>query len=222
MQEATILLVEGQRAGQSSFAPALENSGYQVCVVHTGSAAFAWLDDSFPDLVVFESSSMRSSGVRTCRRLRTALQNIPFIHCRAEGVAEDKTAGADVYLEQPFTSRKLLNRIKNLLPAIEAREEMVRFGSIVLFLSKRAIDVNGRGERRLTPKLTQLLEEFMRHPNEIVTRRQLMQDVWKTDYIGDTRTLDVHIRWIREHIELDPSKPKLLRTVRGKGYILSI
>jgi two-component system phosphate regulon response regulator PhoB len=71
----------------------------------------------------------------------------------------------------------------------------------------------------LTPKLAQLLEEFIRHPNELVTRRQLMLNVWKTEYIGDTRTLDVHIRWVREQIEENPTKPQLLRTIRGKGYI---
>jgi DNA-binding response OmpR family regulator len=74
----------------------------------------------------------------------------------------------------------------------------------------------------LTPKQAQLLEEFVRYPNQVVSRRQLMQNVWRTDYIGDTRTLDVHIRWVREIIEEDPAQPKLLRTVRGKGYIFTM
>jgi DNA-binding response OmpR family regulator len=74
----------------------------------------------------------------------------------------------------------------------------------------------------LTPKLALLLETFIRHPNELLTRRQLMQSVWQTDFVGDTRTLDVHIRWVRECIEDDPSKPQLLKTIRGQGYLLSI
>ena len=92
----------------------------------------------------------------------------------------------------------------------------------MLYRSKRAVDVKEKGEQRLTPKLAQLLEEFLRHPNELVSRRQLMQNVWHTDYVGDTRTLDVHVRWVRECIENDPSNPVLLRTIRGKGFILAL
>ena len=80
--------------------------------------------------------------------------------------------------------------------------------------------MGGQGEQRLTPKLAALLEEFLRHAGVLVTRRQFMHDVWHTDYIGDTRTLDVHIRWVRELIEEDPSDPRLLKTVRGQGFVL--
>jgi two-component system phosphate regulon response regulator PhoB len=138
------------------------------------------------------------------------------------GEEEDRAAGADVYLERPYSPRKLLNRARALLPADSAKEEIVRFGDITLFRIKRSVDVAGRGEFTLTPKLVLLLETFIRHPNELLTRRQLMQSVWQTDFVGDTRTLDVHIRWVRECIEADPSNPQLLRTVRGQGYILKI
>jgi DNA-binding response OmpR family regulator len=164
---------------------------------------------------------MRTNGARTCRRLKKNREDLPIIHVRAAGEPEDLEAEADVYLEQPFTPRKLLNRVKDLLPIDHAIEETVRYGHISLYLSKKSVDA-GQGENRLTPKLTHLLEQFMRHPRQVLTRRELMQRVWKTDYIGDTRTLDVHIRWVREHIEQNPAKPKFLKTVRGKGYILSI
>ena len=134
----------------------------------------------------------------------------------------DRSTEADVYLQLPFTPRKLLNRVRALLPVDQVKEEIVRYGSISLYRTKRSVEVNGQGESLLTPKLADLLEEFIRHPNEVVTRRQLMIDVWKTDYIGDTRTLDVHIRWMRELIEEDPAKPTLLKTVRGKGYIFCV
>lgn len=221
MQEVNILLVEGARAGDDSFAEALQKAEYGVEVVHTGKAALAAVAVLAPDLIVFDASSMRSSGSRTCRRLRSVLGDTPLIHCRAAGVVKDETAAADVYLEQPFTARKLLNRIRTLLPVDHLKEEVIRCGHIVLYRSRRAINVDGQGERRLTPKLAQLLEEFIRHPNELVSRRQLMQNVWQTDYVGDTRTLDVHIRWVRETIEENPGKPKLVRTVRGKGYIFA-
>lgn len=223
MQEAVILLVEAKRASGNSMALALAKAGYELKIVHTGTAAYHLVKDCSPDLVIFDASTMRSSGSRSCRRLRRELgDNIPIIHSRAAGQLEDQAAEADIYLEHPYTARKLINRVKALLPADDLNGEVVRCGDITLHLSKPSVEVAGRSEHRLTPKLASLLEEFARHPNEIVSRRQLMQNVWNTDYIGDTRTLDVHIRWMREIIEDDPAKPKLLRTVRGKGYIFRI
>jgi len=221
-QAAKLLLVEGRGIGSQSLSEALQKAGYHLKVVHTGKSALQWGEEHRPDLVIFDAASMRSSGARSCRRLRRVLSETPIIHTRADGEAEDRTAEADVYLEHPFTARKLLNRIRALLPANDSDEEVVRYGTLTIYLSKPSVDVAGQGEKRLTPKLAQLLQEFIRHPNEIVSRRQLMQNVWKTDYVGDTRTLDVHIRWVREIIEVNPASPKLLRTVRGQGYILNI
>lgn len=222
-QSALLLLVEGRGNGSDSLAEALHKVGYQLFVAHTGKLALDWSDQHRPDLVIFDAASMRTNGVRTCRRLRRVLGETPLIHIRLPGQPEDPLdAQADVYLEHPFTPRKLINRIRTLLPADDNDEEVARYGPITLYLSKPSVDVGGQGEKRLTPKLMQLLQEFIRHPNEVVTRRQLMQNVWKTDYVGDTRTLDVHIRWVRELIEENPAQPKLLHTVRGKGYLLNI
>jgi DNA-binding response OmpR family regulator len=215
---ASILIVEGN-AGEHSFAPALEKAGYQVHVVHSGASALTTLEKSPLHLIVFDASHMRTTGARTCRRLRRVAETIPLIHVRAEQQSLENVNGADVFMQRPFTPRKLLNRIRALLPADEVKEEVVRYGSICLYRTKRSVEVNGQGESQLTPKLTLLLEEFIRHPNEVISRRQLMQNVWDTDYIGDTRTLDVHIRWMRELIENDPAQPVILRTVRNKGYI---
>lgn len=221
-QDRTILLVEGRAEDDASLAAPLEKAGFNVVAFDTGRAAVAWAQDKTPDLIVFDASSMRSSGTRICRRLRGVLERTPLIHCREEGTSQDAQALADVYLERPFTGRKLLNRVRDLLPADPHSEEVVRFGHLVLYRGKRAIDVGGQGEQRLTPKLAALLETFLRHPGQLVTRLQLMQDVWQTDYVGDTRTLDVHIRWVRELIEADPSDPQLLVTVRGQGFVLQM
>ncbi len=219
-----VLLVEGHTAGRDSLRPMLLKPGYEVMVVHTGAEALDWVQgqDKAPDLIVFDASTMRSNGVRNCRRLRRSVQLIPIIHSRANGEEEDRSAGADVYLERPYSARKLLNRTRALLPADSSREEIVRYGDITFFRSKRSVGVAGKGEFTLTPKLALLLETFIRQPGALLTRRQLMQTVWQTNFVGDTRTLDVHIRWIRECIENDPSQPILLRTVRGKGYLLTI
>lgn len=218
-----ILLVEGhQPGGESSLAYALQKANFIVKVVTTGREALDWLQLEEPDLVILDSSSMRSSGARTCRRIRVLVGEKPIIHCRDQGVAEDPSILADIYLEQPFTGRKILNRVRDLLPIDFSKEEVVRFGHLLFYPSKHAVEIPEKGEQHLTPKLTQLLIEFLLHPNELVSRRQLMRNVWNTDYVGDTRTLDVHMRWVRECIEEDPSNPRLLRTIRGKGFILSI
>jgi DNA-binding response OmpR family regulator len=222
MGNATILLVEGRGSHQYSQVSALLNVGLQVKLVHTGTAAIQAMLDSLPQLIVFNAATMRSNGERTCTRLSQKSAGIPIIHCRSGGDLVEPNAGADVYLIQPFTSRKLLNRIRALLPADPAKEEIIRFGQFTLNKNKRSIEVEGRGEKRLTPKLTRLLEEFLRNPGRTLDRRQLMEKVWQTSYIGDTRTLDVHVRWIREYIEDDPAKPKLLKTVRSIGYVLQL
>ncbi len=217
-----ILLVEGFRKGHSPFAHSLQKAKFIVESVSTGREALDWVQGRTPDLIVVDASSMRSTGARTCRRLRGVNPDIPMIHCRPKGMANDPSIPADIYLVQPFTGRKLLNRVRDLLPVDLHKEEVVRLGSILFYRSKRSVELGDKGEQRLTPKLALLLEEFLRHPNELVSRKQLMRNVWHTDYVGDTRTLDVHMRWVREYIEKDPSNPVMLRTIRGKGFILTI
>ena len=219
MHETVILLVEGNRTNGNSVFAAIEKPEFTINLAHTGKTALAAIRAQTPTLIIFNAATMRSSGARSCKRLRRAVGQVPIIHIRPQGQPEDISADADVYLERPFTPRKLLNRIKSFLPPDYTKEEVIRCGHIIFCRTKRTIEVVGKGDSRLTPKLARLLEEFVRHPHEIVSRRQLMQNVWNTDYIGDTRTLDVHIRWIRELIEADPARPVLLRTVRRKGYV---
>lgn len=201
---------------------ALKKADLIVFTVYSASKALAWVENHNPDLVVVNATNMRSSGIRTSRRLRISVGDIPIIHCRKEKQPLDDSACADIYLVQPFTARKLLNRIRALLPADDLTEEVVRAGDITFYISKRSIDVSGRGEKKLTPKLAELMLAFLSHQNEVLSRQQLMEDVWETNYFGDTRTLDVHIRWVREVIEENPAKPKLIKTVRGVGYIFNI
>lgn len=216
----TILLIEGYPDSDGSLKHPLTKAGFAVTSFVSGREAVGWSQEHEPDLIVMDASSMRSNGVRISQRLRGILPEIPIIYCRSKGVIEKPLATADIYLEQPFTGRKLLNRVKDLLPADPTQEEIVRYGSLKYYRGKRSVEVADQGEERLTPKLALLLEEFLRNPLEVVTRLQLMQNVWHTDYLGDTRTLDVHIRWIRECIEEDPSNPQLLVTRRGEGFVL--
>jgi DNA-binding response OmpR family regulator len=216
---AAILLVEGRWAVADSLALPLRKVGLDVTVCHTAVDAISVLKQADPDLLVFDAATMRTSGARTCQRLRRSNEAIPLIHCRGEGEAEPTESGADVYLRQPFTARKLLNRIRALLPANPDSEEIVRVGGLIYYRNKRSVNSPHYGERQLTPKLAELLEQFLRHPDVVLDRKHLMQMVWHTSYIGDTRTLDVHIRWMREIIEGDPAYPKFIVTVRGVGYV---
>lgn len=221
IREATILLVEGRGAGSGSLRPALVKKGAEVHAVNTGESALDWVATNDVDLIIVDAATLRTTAVRICRRLRMLRPDTPIIHCRAADQADVSAAQADVYLIQPFTSRKLLNRIRVLLPADDLKEEIVRAGHLTFYVSKRSVDVGGQGERRLTPKLACLLQTFLLHPGQVLARETLMQEVWQTDYLGDTRTLDVHIRWIREIIEENAARPQLVRTVRGVGYIFS-
>jgi DNA-binding response OmpR family regulator len=219
--KSVVLLVEGRNAGADSLAPALRKVGYDLHIVYTGDTALSWINNQEPDIIIFDASTMRSNGTRSCRRLRRGLKSkqTPIIHARAGGVEQDATAEADVYLERPFSPRKLLNRVRALLPPDNDKEETVRYGYLTYFRTKQSVSVDGRGEYSLTPKLAALLELFIRHCGELVSRQKLMRDVWETDFLDDTRTLDVHVSWIRKRIEMEPGKPRILRTVRGKGYI---
>ena len=216
-----ILLVEGKRAGTESLSNFLRKKWDDIVTVHTGSDALASARFKTPDIVVFDASTMRSSGVRMCRRIRQELPNIPLIHSRSASESENDTLGADIYLAKPFTARKLNNRVIQLLPASEENDSVVTAGGYRLFLEKGAIEVPGKGEQQLTPKLTTLLELLMRNVDQVVSRQEIMEQVWQTTYLGDTRTLDVHIRWIRQAVEVVPNKPKVLTTVHGVGYIFN-
>lgn len=220
MDQGNILLVEGERVGEASLAIALRKAGYAVTLVHTSGAALDYLQEGLvPHVVVFDAASMRTSGVRSCRQMRRLLADHPIILTYPAGAEPNTHAQANLYLAKPFTARKLLNRIRTLLPPDELKEEIVRAGDLTLFLNRRSVIVTGKEEVHLTPRLVRLLEEFVRHPNQLVTRKQIMHNVWQTKYLGDTRTLDVHIRWIREAIEPEPERPVRLITVRGRGYI---
>lgn len=224
--KAKILLIESKRASKSlAFAIPLGRR-YDVELAVTGQQALLILTDTFPDVIVLNAASMRTSGKRICVALRHKAPDLPIIHVkRPEETPKkrrrgaDPTSEADMVLYLPFTSRKLYNRIDRFVAAKDG--EVLKAGPFQLNLKSRILTTTS-DEVRLTPKLTVLLELFMRHPNEVLARRFLMEKVWNTDYLGDTRTLDVHIRWIREAIEERPSNPIFLRTVRGKGYVLDL
>jgi DNA-binding response OmpR family regulator len=220
MTVANILLIESGRASDPSFAPALEKKGYQVDIEHRIDHAISVLQDSpEPDLVILDAASMRTPGTRLCRKVRENLNGVPIVLVSPEGTRAESSTGASLMLVHPFTARKLLNRVARLLPGDE--RYTLAAGPLKLNIAQRKVVAHGK-EARLTPKQAKLLEVFIRNAGRLMTRKALIRQVWHTDYTGDTRTLDVHISWLRRAIERDPKRPELIRTIRGMGYRLDL
>lgn len=217
--KARLLWIEGKRAESPSFVPSLRKKEYLVEMVPTGNAALARLADYDPDLVVVNASSMRTSGKRICRELRGKSSGLPILVILSESQSLNDDECANVVLNMPFTARKLINRITRLLPG--DGEHVLHVGHIRLDLERKRVRCLGR-ESRLTPRMARLLQVLMQHPGVVIEREQLFREVWSTEYTEDTRTLDVHISWLRGMLEEDARKPQFLKTMRGVGYRLDV
>ena len=218
MKNATLLIIEGRHAEIPSFAPDLQKKGFDVHTAQNGSEAVSRLKEVSPSLVVINAASLRSTGLRISQSLREKDSKPPIILIVDSGKSVDKDA-ADAVLALPFTVQKLVNRIKPLLPG--DGKNVLHVGPIRLDLEKRRVRCFGRNTK-LTPRLVTLLHLLMDKHGEVVEREWLFKKAWETNYTGDTRTLDVHISWLRTAIELDADNPKFLRTIRGVGYRLDI
>jgi DNA-binding response OmpR family regulator len=215
MEAARVLFIGRIQSNGSSASTTLAKR-YQVVTVSSGKLGVNLAHEKPFQVVVLDAASMRTPGDRICLELRQSLGKTPIVHIHPGPKASAQSV-ADVLLFSPFTARRLLNCIDRLLQSHD--EEIIAYGPFSINLDRRVLIVNGQ-ETQLTPKQALLVEVFLRHPGVILDRKTLMEKVWQTDYLGDTRTLDVHIRWIREVIESDPGKPRYLRTVRGVGYCL--
>jgi DNA-binding response OmpR family regulator len=193
----------------------LNDQGYDVVTARTRREALAKIQDSSPAVIVLDSPSLRFSCRRFCNTLRDDSLDVPVLLLLSEGKKIDRSVGAHAHLRYPFSTKKLVNRISRLLPTPD--DEVLQVGDVVLNIRQRRV-ICGEHESNLTPKQARLLEVLMRHPGEVLTRAFLMKQVWETDYLGDTRTLDVHVHWLRKAIEEDPRLPTHLRTVRRVGY----
>ncbi len=219
MTNATILIIEGRHADVPAFAAALEKKGYTVETAQSGSDGLKQLENVDPDIVVLNAASLRSSGVRTCQTIKTQFEKLPLILILDHSAKKVEKETADVILRLPFTVQKLANRIKPLLPG--DGNNLLHAGPIRLDTEHRRVRSLGKNAR-LTPRLVLLLQVLIEHRGEVVEREDLFKRVWDTDYTGDTRTLDVHVSWLRKAIELDPDHPRLLKTIRGVGYRLDV
>ena len=209
-----ILLVEGARPA-ASLAPVLESKGYVVARASNAKEALTYAREAGPAIALVNAATLHTDGQRICIELRAAQPNLPIVIVVRHGINPDRIECVDMVLIRPFTTRKLFNRLGQLLP--DTAGEVLKMDGLILNLDTHLLRV-GQAEHHLTPMKARLLEAFLRHPGQTLSREYLMKTVWQTDYVGDTRTIEVHVRWLRQIIEADPAQPKLLRTVRGVGY----
>jgi len=214
----TVLLVEGRKSAAEHLSPDLNDKGYSIVTAHTRRDSLAIAQEEHPAVIVLDVPSLRFSCRRFCKTLQDTELDIPVLMLLPESEKIDHSIGARAHLRYPFSTKKLLCRIARLLPAPD--ENVLQVGDITLNIEQQYV-VQGNHESHLTPKQTQLLEVLMRHPGEVLSRAFLMKRVWETDYLDDTRTLDVHIHWVRKAIKGDHKSPVYLQTVRKVGYCLT-
>lgn len=234
-QTGRILVVEDEDLIRDMLVLALEGEGFEVTSATDGRIALNLLCDpelrqgeSPFDLIVLDLMLPQVNGLDLCRLLRHQGNHVPILILSAKGSETDRVlgleVGADDYLTKPFSMRELIARCRALLRrqrlnGYSPPSPALQFKDIALYPQECRVVVRGE-EMTLSPKEYKLLELFMSSPRRVWSRDQLLDRVWGTDYVGDSKTVDVHIRWLREKIEPDPSQPEYVITVRGFGYRL--
>jgi len=222
-----ILLVEDERSIAEGLKISLESEGFQVAWAKDGTEALGAWERTRPDIIVLDLMLPGVSGTEVCRTIRTR-SDVPIIMLTARDTEVDRVVGleigADDYLTKPFSTRELIARIRAILrraplgaTAPAADELPIEASGVRVDRSRHEVTVDGRPVE-LPPKEFELLAVLVEYAGRVLTRNQLIDEVWGSDYVGDTKTLDVHIRRLRGRIEDDPTEPRRIRTVRGVGY----
>jgi two-component system response regulator RegX3 len=219
-----ILIVEDEPSLSDPLSFLLQREGYETEIAGDGRAALTSFDRAGADLVLLDLMLPGLPGTEVCRELRTR-SNVPIIMLTAKDSEVDIVVGlelgADDYVTKPYSSRELLARIRAVLRRrtdLEVDDDgVVEVGAVRMDVERHSVAVEGR-EVNMPLKEFELLELLLRNAGRVLTRGQLIDRVWGSDYFGDTKTLDVHIKRIRSKIEQNPSEPERLVTVRGLGY----
>lgn len=224
-----ILVVEDEQSFSDALSFMLRKEGFEVALADDGPTAVDMFAADGADIVLLDIMLPGMPGTEVCRRIR-GMSQVPIIMVTAKDSEIDKVVGlelgADDYVTKPFSSRELVARIRAVLrrrvpdaPATEGAT--LQAGNIVMDVDRHVVTVDG-GEVKLPLKEFELLEVLLRNSGRVMTRSQLIDRVWGSDYVGDTKTLDVHVKRLRSKIEENPAEPSRLVTVRGLGYKLEV
>ena len=219
-----ILFVEDERSISEPFAKALAREGFEPHVAGTAARALELAERLNPDLILLDLHLPDGDGRDVCRTIR-ARSGVPIIILTARGTETDRIVGlelgADDYVVKPFSGGEVIARIRAILrratPEPTDTPEPVSVGALDVDVAARRVHLNGE-ELQLSRKEFDLLAELIRHAGRVVTREQLMDRVWDENWFGSTKTLDVHIRWLRQKLGDAPESPRYLHTVRGVGF----
>ncbi|GAA4919688.1 two-component system response regulator RegX3 [Stackebrandtia albiflava] len=219
-----VLVVEDEESFSDALSYMLRKEGFEVAVAATGGAAITEYERAGADIVLLDLMLPEKSGTEVCRELR-ATSNVPIIMVTARDSEVDKVVGleigADDYVTKPYSPRELVARIRAVLRRnAEPTDPMVTVlesGPVRMDIDRHVVSVGG-SEIALPLKEFELLEMFLRNSGRVLTRGQLIDRVWGADYVGDTKTLDVHVKRLRSKIETEPGRPRYIVTVRGLGY----
>jgi two-component system, OmpR family, response regulator RegX3 len=219
-----VLVVEDEESFSDALAYILRKEGFEVAVASTGPEGLEEFDRNGADLVLLDLMLPGLPGTEVCRALRQR-SNVPVIMVTAKDAEVDKVVGleigADDYVTKPFSTRELIARIRAVLRRGSEPEEhapsVIEVGPVRMDVERHVVSVRS-GEVKLPLKEFDLLEMLLRNAGRVLTRAQLIDRVWGSDYVGDTKTLDVHVKRLRAKIEQDPTQPEHIVTVRGLGY----
>jgi two-component system response regulator RegX3 len=218
-----VLVVDDEESYSDALAYMLRKEGFEVTVAATGPQALTEFDRVGADIVLLDLMLPGLPGTEVCRRIR-AVSNVPVIMVSAKDDEVDRVVGlelgADDYVTKPYSPRELVARIRAVLrrgQEADLAPATLEAGPVRMDVERHVVSVGG-GETKLPLKEFELLEMFLRNTGRVLTRGQLIERVWGPDYVGDTKTLDVHVKRLRAKIERDPAQPEYLTTVRGLGY----
>jgi DNA-binding response OmpR family regulator len=221
---ARILVVEDEESISEPFADALRRAGFEPLVTGTAAGALAMAAECEPDLVMLDLALPDGDGKDVCRELRRR-SDVPIVMLTARGTEMDKIVGlelgADDYVVKPFSAAEVISRIRAVLRRSErvesATEQPIAVDGLELNPAARRATLDS-ADLELSRKEFDLLAELMRHAGQVVRREDLMAKVWDTNWFGSTKTLDVHIGWLRRKLGDDPTNPRYIETVRGVGF----
>jgi two-component system response regulator RegX3 len=222
-----VLVVEDEESYSDALAYLLRKEGFEVAIAATGPDALTEFDRNGADIVLLDLMLPGIPGTEVCRQIRQT-SNVPVIMVSAKDDEVDKVVGlelgADDYVTKPYSPRELVARIRAVLRRgvePDLAPATLEVGGVRMDVDRHIVTLEGH-EVRLPLKEFELLEMFLRNPGRVLTRGQLIDRVWGSDYVGDTKTLDVHVKRLRAKLEGNPAEPTLLTTVRGLGYKLDL